>query len=342
MSQGRKVYLEAMRVIAVILVIYNHTDGFVYYTVTDNIITYLFSLSMSVLCRAAVPLFFMITGALLLEREESLSELMKKRVLRMIVVLFTISLAYYIFDLILDRIENAGIMDFVIRLISNGTRESFWFLYSYLFMLLLLPFFRKMAPFLNGQLIRYLMCLMALSSFFVPLINMWCGVSFTFDVGFAGGYFYYVLLGYFMSHDGKEVFQKMKTSVLCLCLIGLIALNMLIMYLLNQRCGAYQTAGLDFFVFLTAPLIWLIMEHVTRKIPGQSKLNKGICTLGSCVFGIYLLDNFLRWQFLPVYLYLTEKTIGVLACSVYIALVFGVGFLYTWILKRIPGVRRYL
>lgn len=342
MGQNRKVYLEAIRVIAVILVIFNHTDGFVYYMATENIITYLFSLSMSVLCRTAVPLFFMITGALLLEREESLSYLMKKRILRIAVVLFTVSLGYYIFDLMLNRIENAGIKDFITRLLSNGIRDSFWFLYSYIFMLLLLPFFRKIAPFLNIKLIGYLMCLMSLSSLFVPLVNTWFGISVTFDAGFAGGCFYYVLLGYFISHDGKEIFQKIKTSVICFCLISLIVLNMFIMYLLYQKCGVYLTEGLDMFVFLTSPLLWLFMERMIEKIPEQSMINKCICILGSCVFGIYLLDNFVRWQFLSVYIWLTQKTIGVVACNVYIVLVLSVGFVYTWILKKIPGVKNYL
>ena len=40
-NQNKKLYLEVIRILAVLLVIFNHTDGFVYYTVPGNIITHL-------------------------------------------------------------------------------------------------------------------------------------------------------------------------------------------------------------------------------------------------------------------------------------------------------------
>lgn len=80
------------------------------------------------------------------------------------------------------------------------------------------------------------------------------------------------------------------------------------------------------------------MDKVTDKSPG----GKIIVAIGSCVFGIYLFDNFVRWQLLPVYLFLSEKTVGVIANSVYVALAFAGGFIYTWILRKIPVIRKYL
>lgn len=342
MNQNKKVYLEAIRIFAVILVIFNHTDGFIYYTATNNIFTYLYSLFFAVFCRSAVPLFFMITGAVLLDREETLSTLLKKRILKILLVLIAVSFAYYAFDMLLGRIEGAGFADFMNKLMTNQIRDSFWFLYAYLFLLLTLPFFRKMAPFLNDKLMLYLVCLKGLEAFIVPLYNLWFNKAVTYDAGFAEGYIYYSLLGYYMSHTGIEQFRKVKTAILGIFLLMLIALNMGIMYLLYQKCGMYQLAGLDFFVFLTAPLLWLIVGRSADKIQNGSKLSRCVVTLGGCVFGIYLFDNLVRWQLLPLYLYLSEKTVGVLACSIYVIFTFVVGFIYTWILKKIPVIRNYL
>ena len=75
MEKQRKLHLEMIRIIAVFLVIFNHTDGFIYYIETTNRLTWLFSLGMAGICRIAVPLFFMVSGALLLDREESVKDL---------------------------------------------------------------------------------------------------------------------------------------------------------------------------------------------------------------------------------------------------------------------------
>lgn len=342
MSQNKKVYLEAIRVIAVVLVIFNHTDGFVYYRETENGLTWIYSMVLAIICRTAVPLFFMVSGALLLEKEESFSVLFKKRIFRILLVLVIVSLGYYFFDMGRGRIVDAGAADFLIKLLTNGIRESFWFLYAYLAVLLTLPFFRKLAPRMNKQLIIYLIILKAVSELLVPFVNLIFGISITFDIGFVGSYIYYMLLGFCLIPTEKKESQTVKTGILWLCFGGLLVFNMAVMGLLYKVTGEYPAAGLDFFVFLTAPLIWMIMQRSVERIPGQSKINQCIIAMGSCVFGIYLLDNFIRWQLLPVYLFLSEKTVGVLACSVYVILVFIIGFLYTWILKKIPVIKRFL
>jgi hypothetical protein len=79
-------------------------------------------------------------------------------------------------------------------------------------------------------------------------------------------------------------------------------------------------------------------EELTKK----DKVSTVITAVGSCVFGIYLFDNLVRWQLLPLYLFLSEKTIGVFACSVYVILTFGVGLLYTFVLKKIPFIGKYI
>lgn len=345
MSRGKKGYLEAIRVIAVILVIFNHTDGFIYYTQTKNGLTWIYSMVLAVVCRAAVPLFFMVSGAVLLgktEKEEPLKALFQKRIARILTVLAAVSLGYYLFDMGRGRITEAGAGDFLYKLFTNGIRDSFWFLYTYLFVLLTLPFFRKLAPLLYGRLIIYLIALKALSGLLVPFLSLGFGLSVTYDAGFVGGYIYYMLLGYYMSHEGEKDIQKIKTGSLWLCFGGLVILSVAAMVLLRRLTGEYQAAGLDLFVFLTAPVMWLLIKRYTERLPADSRLGRFLVFTGGCVFGVYLLDNFVRFQFLPFYLFLSEKTVGVFANSVYVLLVFSAGVLYTWVLKKIPVIKRYL
>ena len=112
-SQSKRlIHLDLLRVMAIYLVIFNHTGDRGYTLFISKISSPVSLLYMiaSVFCKIAVPLFFMISGALLLRKEETLQELFLKRILRMVVVLFIISIPYYFW---LHRSNGLNILDFI-------------------------------------------------------------------------------------------------------------------------------------------------------------------------------------------------------------------------------------
>ena len=85
---------ELMRILAIFLVVFNHTDtrGFFLYQVPGcSGLNAVLSLLLATICKIAVPLFFMISGGLLLHRQESLKDLFRKRIVRMGIVLVLFS-----------------------------------------------------------------------------------------------------------------------------------------------------------------------------------------------------------------------------------------------------------
>lgn len=338
MSQKKKLYLEVIRILAVLLVIFNHTDGFIYYTMPGSVITHLYSLILAVLCRMAVPLFFMVSGALLLEKEESLSELFQKRIARMLIVLVIASLFYYLTDAARGRIASPGAGDFLSRLLTNGIRDSFWFLYAYISVLLLLPFFRKVAPFFNKNMALYLIGLRVLTDLLIPFANLGMGTALSFDLGFVGDDYYYMLLGNYLDREKQSDASIRKLPFVFL---ALTALGGILAYYMRGDSTA-RAAAQDAFVFLMAPAAFALLKKWIGQSAKKEQAGRQIIALGNCVFGIYLFDNFLRWQLLPLYLFLCEKTVGIFANSVYVLLTFTGGFVYTWLLKKIPVVGRYL
>ena len=79
-AKAYKIHFEVLRLLAIFLVVFNHTKekGFDLYRYTDSAVIYYAGYSLSILCKVAVPLFFMISGALLIGREESIRDLFKK------------------------------------------------------------------------------------------------------------------------------------------------------------------------------------------------------------------------------------------------------------------------
>ena len=70
----KKYYLEAVRITAVLLVMYNHSAPFMSFA-TQHGVQYAVSFFLSLVCKAAVPLFYMVSGALLLGKMKALGNL---------------------------------------------------------------------------------------------------------------------------------------------------------------------------------------------------------------------------------------------------------------------------
>jgi len=85
----KKTGIEVLRVIAIALVIFHHIDiTYLFYHNTNNIGTFIISLFITTIVTIDVPIFFTISGYLLLSKEESITNVWRNRILRMILVTF--------------------------------------------------------------------------------------------------------------------------------------------------------------------------------------------------------------------------------------------------------------
>ena len=101
-KKEKYIYLEIIRIIAMFFVIFNHTgiEGFFLYFKQDpGSFSYWLYSFISIFCKFSVSIFFMISGALMLGKEESIKTLWEKRILKMILFLIAVSTFYYIVDL---------------------------------------------------------------------------------------------------------------------------------------------------------------------------------------------------------------------------------------------------
>ena len=139
----KKVYLEFIRAFAIALVIFNHTKtkGFLLFTIATDSPFYVLYMLLSVTCKCAVPLFWMVSGALLLPKEETVSSVFFHRIIRIVIVLFIFSSIHYIWNFLLGNVEEIRFISFLSKLYSSQHAIAYWFLYSYIGMLIILPFY---------------------------------------------------------------------------------------------------------------------------------------------------------------------------------------------------------
>ena len=121
--------IEIMRVAAFVMVIVIHVSNYfcrAYGTISNG--EYIYSLVINSLARVSVPCFFMMSGALLLGRTESMSKNMK-RVGRFLMVLVIWSIIYYLFNTYYSHQDTFGLSNFL----EKPAEAHLWYLYASIF-----------------------------------------------------------------------------------------------------------------------------------------------------------------------------------------------------------------
>lgn len=345
--KDKKVHLEIIRLLAISLVVFNHTDGyFLYYSTTHNILTYSVSLLFSILCRINVPLFFMVTGALLLDKEESIKELYTKRVMRIAVIIVLFSAVQYVFlGIYKGEMSNLSLMDFFSLVYTGKVVESYWFLYAYLAILMMLPFLRKMAKLMTVEEFHYLFILKIVLGILFRVFGLFTGKGIGIELFILTDSVFYVLAGYYMEKRMKENFyqnrnkEMKKAEVAC---VAAVILSIIIVTAMHKNTGVYLEECLTIFTPVIAITVYFMVKSICTRRKLSIRLEKIVIYAGSTVFGIYLIEKLVRRQLLPVYLYLSENTVGILACFCYVTGTLFLAFVYVSILKKIPGIRKWI
>lgn len=118
---------EVLRLIAIVGVVFNHTSGRgfdLYMAEGCSGINYVGSLLLGILCKIAVPLFFLVSGGLLLAKEERIRTVLVKRVLRILLALVIFSGVLYLFWIRWDYVTKAGVQDFLFAALEHRRIHS--------------------------------------------------------------------------------------------------------------------------------------------------------------------------------------------------------------------------
>lgn len=351
MKKERKLYLDLLRIIAILFVIYNHTSekGYYLYAFDCSMPFKIIYMSTGALIAVAVPIFFMISGSLLIPKEESIKDLYLKRVLRMVIVLVVFSVMQYLFQGIINN-EALSIQFFFKNTLTNNIIPAYWYLYAYIAYLICLPFLRKLAKNMTNKEFKYLFLMFLIIEGALSLVLFILyqgGYNSFFVIPFFNRVVIYPLLGYYMEYrveDNKYNIKGMFMWIgLMILVIALIVGMSLYRNLPYEEFTIYDkglfTTG--FTIILDAGLFYIAkLLFKDRKVP------KGLAfiltALGSTVFGVYLTENIVRDYTVGIYDYLANTIGRFPAAWIWCLLVFFIGAVIIYIIKLIPGVKKIL
>lgn len=287
----------------------------------------------------------MISGALLIPKEEDLKTLILKRVLRIAIVIVLFSFVLYIRLCIYHPEYGFSLIFFLKTIYSSEFVTPYWFLYSYITLLILLPFIRKMARNMSKTEYVYLAVLGVVFNCLCPIFDYFLGAGIHIGLFICSSSILFSLLGYGMEYVLEESSYTKRGCLLmsCAALVSVIISGLLV-YIEYKRSGAYTERFIGIFVLVQTVALFYFAKYRSIKSIGAVSpwLKKGILCVGGCTFGIYLLEEILRTDLDGMFQYLCPPMPSLIVCIIYILAVMGIGTVAVLILKRVPGIKRLL
>ena len=252
-----------------------------------------FSNVLADLFTPAVPLFFMMSGALLLssDKTEELPELLRHRLPKVLVPLVCWSALAVLSTLLLSGAEPA--LSLLLHAVNTPVMVPYWFLYALIPMYLLSPLLKKMVNGLDDRLWTYMMALWVvftlglttLRSFLPYEVQYLAQEHWTLNVNMVGGYLGYFLLGAYLERL-KRVPSKGALSVVVVVMLAVSILGTRWDTFAHQAYSDRFTNYLSLFTLVLSSAIFLLAKGCFR---GREERGRLVPLLAGLSFPIYLL-----------------------------------------------------
>ena len=371
--QKRIIWLDVLRLVALLMVIAGHSVDMYNATPQDDPMNGFWGAFIGSLMRPSVPLFAMMTGLLLLPVRESAGDFYRRRIPRVLVPMVIWSAIYYLvpwltgvlgMDLsvvsILYPFEFSPSQDFgdalhniaMIPFAFNGYTTHMWYIYMLIGLYLIMPFFSAWIEKNDRTLVRTFI-IMWCCSLMLPYLSQilspdlfgrcaWTEFgTFYYFAGFAG----YLLLGHLLGKGNPLPSRKIIAMGAMLYFAGYIITYTGFSSMIVQYSYEQEPELIEMFWQFCSPNVALMaigMFLAAQRVKIHSeRVQRALANITKCGFGIYLMHYILLG---PIILLLLPLGLPTPVCV--IATVILV-FLLCWgvvnaMYKLLPRVARYI
>lgn len=331
-------WINNLRVIAMFLVVILHTTSPMLMSFGKVPTTYwLIADFYNALSRFGVPVFVMITGALLLHRQYELGDFLKRRLWRIIPPFLFWSLVYVLYawwdeDLtfINDLWGNAII---VLHQLHYGASYHLWYVYMIIGLYFIIPILSKFVQNAGEKEIVYFLILWLV----VMCFNQPYLLHFNpqIDLHYITGYIGYLVLGHYLAFKVLPQWMNLKWFLL------LFVVSLLIIVAGTYLASAHGKGLSTLFFEPISPVIVLLSASafMVGKL-ATFKLSSGVKkfrdVIGGFTFGIYL-SHALILTVLGDYLSIDYKLCTpIISIPLTALLCYGLSFILVYIIIKIP------
>lgn len=328
--------IDLLRVISMLLVIVIHVSNYYCRAYSSiSVLSFDVAVVFNALARIAVPIFFMISGALLLPRPYD-DKKNNKRILRMIVVLFVFTIIYNLWD---KYYMNKTIPS-IIKLLFKPERKMLWFLYVIIGLYIAFPFIKHMMDGLDEKLEKKFVLYWFIFNGCIYAIKFFTSFELKYYIPIINGTYYlgYFILGYLIvKHKDKIDYSKYNVLNLFMILLNVSIITYLTIHYSMLKSDyvdkylAYRT------VFMNCISIGIFIFLYTNLKDREYKI---INFISPYSFGVYLVHGMVLNYTMRHIAYKTLFSLYMI--PLLSLLIFGVSFVIVFILKKIPLVKEYI
>jgi len=280
-------YLDLLRSFAIIMVVLLHSiSPYLSEPTLFGGTSWYVNLILNAFTRTGVPLFFMISGALILSssRTENFAQFYKKRLLHIIIPLVFWNIAYFSFKCIAGRAEfDLGAL--ISGFLDSGTEYHLWYLYTLIGIYLLAPFLKILVNNCSSKQLVLLLFLMLFCTSIRPFINTVTPLYIYFFEPLFNGYIACFLMGYILSKI--EYSKKVMWAFISLGVVGL-TLPVVLNHIHSSSGGIDLVMNFGYSIchYAMAAALFVIAKLLFAE---KALFEKAVSSLSGSSFGIYLI-----------------------------------------------------
>ena len=288
----------------------------------------------------AVPVFVMVTGALLLDpsRIITFKHLYTRYISRVFFALLFFGIFFRLFDMIMNKeaFSPAVITDALLKIYTGKSWSHLWYIYLLIGIYVLLPVYRRVSETLDKKEYLYMLAAFAVFLSVLPVTDVF-GKSSAFHLQTTAVYLLYFFAGYGI----KKGYLKLgKPAALLLFAAGTAGTSILCyvryLYDLSSADTLLGSYASPFIVMQALSLFSLIYSE---KESAGSGFVRFIAYFDKCTFGIYLIHMVFLRLFLR-YMEINPYSHGILSFVCIFAVTLVSSFAVVSILRLIPVIRR--
>lgn len=292
-KEGRIIGYDILRIIAIIMVVIIHSNV-IYLSNNQGSVLWILVMEFTALCVVSVPVFFMLSGAVLLDCTEivGIKQLFAKRISKQIIPFMAWSIIYVVLRIAMGKIPLS--IDSFLSLLNEPAYYQFWFMYTLLSIYLLLPILQKIVIHASKTLMEYILLLWIIFCVLIPMISKYIPkltLSSHIDLIVCEGYIGYFLLGYYLKK--YPIFKENCNNwILMISGIVITTIGAMVEWFLNRDSYTgyvYCSYMLPGAVLASIGLYSGMLNKKWRMNVGLEKIITSLSSLSIGVFYIHML-----------------------------------------------------
>lgn len=333
---------DILRVIACIMVVILHSPMPGANAASHNI----FLSSLSFLTAPCVPLFFMLSGALLLGSKMSTGEFLKRRFGKFISPLIIWSILYLINKIIIGKISTAkGLVVSLLSIPFSAQEGLLWFMYTLAGLYLLTPILSSWLIYTSKRAVEFYLTIWIVTllfPYFEQLLNLHTTITDRADIlYYFSGFVGYYLFGWYMKRYKDSIISKYGwkkvlgvLSVLCVSGLAFKGIDKTLRLGMDELGGFwFQSAVVAIFCIFW----WFVAMRLSlTPFVNRAGVKRIVNILANYSFGIYLMHILIMRPWLWDVPFIKSITNYPIQTFTIVAIDMAISVLLCWLISLTP------